>query len=226
MKLIIGLGNPGKPYEKNRHNVGFQVAELLAARHGLRFDVKQGKTKVALGTIQLVSVPLSSVSQAEAPDQAGQIQPAVQTIRVAIAKPQTFMNLSGQGVGDLARFYKVEPSDVLVIFDDLDLPLGVLRLRASGGSGGHNGVRSIIAALGSDEFPRLRIGIDRPPGRMDPAAYVLQDFSRQQEEVMVQVRDQAVAACEHWLAFGITSAMNVFNTRGTVGDEMQPQTQL
>ena len=122
-------------------------------------------------------------------------------------------------MGELARFYKVEPTDVLVIFDDLDLPLGVLRLRASGGSGGHNGMRSIIAALGSDEFPRLRIGIDRPPGRMDPAAYVLQDFSRQQEEVMVQVREQAVAACEHWLAFGITSAMNVFNTRGTVGDE-------
>ena len=226
MKLIVGLGNPGKPYEKNRHNVGFHVAELLAARHGLRFDVKQGKTKVALGTIQLVSVPLASVSQAEAPGQAVQIQSAVQTIRVAIAKPQTFMNESGQGVGGLARFYKVKPTDVLVIFDDLDLPLGVLRLRASGGSGGHNGMRSIIAALGSDEFPRLRIGIDRPPGRMDPAAYVLQDFSRQQEEVMVQVRDQAVAACEHWLAFGITSAMNVFNTRGSVGDDVQPQTQL
>ena len=226
MKLIVGLGNPGKPYEKNRHNVGFHVAELLAARHGLRFDVKQGKTKVALGTIQLVSVPLSPAFQAEAPGQAGQIQSAVQAIRVAIAKPQTFMNLSGQGVGELARFYKVEPSDVLVIFDDLDLPLGVLRLRASGGSGGHNGMRSIIAALGSDEFPRLRIGIDRPPGRMDPAAYVLQDFSRQQEEVMVQVRDQAVAACEHWLAFGITSAMNVFNTRGSVGDDVQPQAPL
>jgi PTH1 family peptidyl-tRNA hydrolase len=202
------------------------VAELLAARHGLRFDVKQGKTKVALGAIQLVSVPLSSAFQAEAPGQAGQIQSAVQAIRVAIAKPQTFMNLSGQGVGELARFYKVEPSDVLVIFDDLDLPLGVLRLRASGGSGGHNGMRSIIAALGSDEFPRLRIGIDRPPGRMDPAAYVLQDFSRQQEEVMVQVRDQSVAACEHWLAFGITSAMNVFNTRGSIGDDVQPQTPL
>jgi PTH1 family peptidyl-tRNA hydrolase len=224
MKLIVGLGNPGKPYEKNRHNVGFHVVELLAARHGLRFDVKQGKAKVALGAIQLVSVPLASVSQAEAPGQAVQIQSAVQTIRVAIAKPQTFMNESGQGVGGLARFYKVEPTDVLVIFDDLDLPLGVLRLRASGGSGGHNGMRSIIAALGSDEFPRLRIGIDRPPGRMDPAAYVLQDFSRQQEEVMVQVRDQAVAACEHWLAFGITSAMNVFNTRGLVGDDVQPQT--
>ena len=226
MKLIVGLGNPGKPYEKNRHNVGFHVAELLAARHGLRFDVKQGKTKVALGAIQLVSVPLSSAFQAEAPGQPGQIQPAVQVIRVAIAKPQTFMNLSGQGVGEVARFYKVEPFDVLVIFDDLDLPLGVLRLRASGGSGGHNGMRSIIAALGSDEFPRLRIGIDRPPGRMDPAAYVLQDFSRQQEEVMVQVRDQAVAACEHWLAFGITSAMNVFNTRGSVADGTQPQAEF
>ena len=226
MKLIVGLGNPGKPYEKNRHNVGFHVVELLAARHGLRFDVKQGKAKVAFGTIQLVSVPLESVSQAEAPGQAVQIQSAVQTIRVAIAKPQTFMNESGQGVGGLARFYKVDPTDVLVIFDDLDLPLGVLRLRASGGSGGHNGMRSIISALGSDEFPRLRIGIDRPPGRMDPAAYVLQDFSRQQEEVMVQVRDQAVAACEHWLAFGITSAMNVFNTRGSVGDDVQPQTPL
>ena len=222
MKLIVGLGNPGKPYEKNRHNVGFHVAELLAARHGLRFDVKQGKTKVALGAIQLVSVPLASAFQAEAPGQLGQIQPAVQVVRVAIAKPQTFMNLSGQGVGEVARFYKVEPFDVLVIFDDLDLPLGVLRLRASGGSGGHNGMRSIIAALGSDEFPRLRIGIDRPPGRMDPAAYVLQDFSRQQEDVMVQVRDQAVTACEHWLAFGITSAMNVFNTRGSVGDDVQP----
>ena len=226
MKLIVGLGNPGKPYEKNRHNVGFHVVELLAARHGLRFDVKQGKTKVALGTIQLVSVPLSPAFQADAPGQAVPIQPAVQAIRVAIAKPQTFMNLSGQGVGELARFYKVDPSDVLVVFDDLDLPLGVLRLRASGGSGGHNGMRSIIAALGSDEFPRLRIGIDRPPGRMDPAAYVLQDFSRQQEEVMVQVRDQAVAACEHWLAFGITSAMNVFNTRGSIGDDVQPQTPL
>ena len=136
MKLIVGLGNPGKSYEKNRHNVGFQVAELLAARHGLRFDVKQGKTKVALGAIQLVSVPLSSAFQAEAPGQPGQIQPAVQVIRVAIAKPQTFMNLSGQGVGEVARFYKVEPFDVLVIFVDLDFPLrlaGAARPAASRG---------------------------------------------------------------------------------------------
>lgn len=226
MKLIVGLGNPGKTYENNRHNVGFQVADLLAARHGLRFDVKHGKTKVALGMIRLVSVPSLSSPQAEVSPQFVPAQPAFQSIRVAIAKPQTFMNLSGQAVSGLVRFYKVEPINVLVIFDDLDLSLGVLRLRASGGSGGHNGMRSIIAALGSDEFPRLRIGIDRPPGRMDPAAYVLQDFSRQQEEVMVQVRDQAVVACEHWLAFGITSAMNVFNTRGSIGDGTQLPVEL
>jgi PTH1 family peptidyl-tRNA hydrolase len=136
------------------------------------------------------------------------------------------MNESGQGAGGLVRFFKIDPVDMLVIFDDLDLPLGVLRLRASGGAGGHNGMRSIIAALGSDGFPRLRIGIDRPPGRMDPAAYVLQDFTQQQEEVMLRVRDQAVVACEHWLAFGITSAMNAFNAKGPTGDGTQPSEDL
>lgn len=220
MKLIVGLGNPGKPYEKNRHNVGFHVADLLAEYHGLRFDAKQGKAKVALGTIHIVTVPALEL-QAQEPIGGATPQAVVQAIRVVIAKPQTFMNESGQAVGGLARFYKVAPADMLVIFDDLDLPLGVIRLRASGGSGGHNGMRSIIAALGTDGFPRLRIGIDRPPGRMDPAAYVLQDFSREQEETMVQVRDQAARACDHWLAYGITSAMNAFNVRGTPGDEPQ-----
>lgn len=217
MKLIIGLGNPGKTYEKNRHNVGFHVVDLLVARHDLKFDVKQGKAKVALGTIRLAGAP---VVQAEA-SQPGEavVAPALQLVRVVVAKPQTFMNESGLAVAGLARFYKVAPADMLVVFDDLDLPLGAVRLRATGGSGGHNGMRSIIAALGTDEFPRLRIGIDRPPGRMDPAAYVLQDFSHDQEEIMVQVRDQAAAACDHWLAYGITAAMNVFNVRGMVGDE-------
>jgi PTH1 family peptidyl-tRNA hydrolase len=221
VKLIIGLGNPGKTYEKNRHNVGFHVADLFAARHGLRFDAKLGKAKVALGTVQLALAP-SPALQAGEQVNAPAAQSMIQVVRIAVAKPQTFMNESGQAVGGLARFYQVDPADMLVIFDDLDLPLGILRLRAAGGSGGHNGMRSIIAALGTDGFPRLRIGIDRPPGRMDPAAYVLQDFSREQQEVMVQVRDQAVAACEHWLVFGITSAMNAFNIRGTAGDEPQP----
>jgi PTH1 family peptidyl-tRNA hydrolase len=221
VKLIVGLGNPGKAYEKNRHNVGFHVVDLLAARHGMRFDVKQGKAKIALGTVQLVASP-AALSQAGEPGSPAPISPAIPSVRVAIAKPQTFMNESGQGVGGLVRFFKIDPADMLVIFDDLDLPLGVLRLRAAGGAGGHNGMRSIIAALGSDGFPRLRVGIDRPPGRMDPAAYVLQDFTRLQEEVMLQVRDQAVAACEHWLAFGITSAMNAFNAKGPTGDGSQP----
>jgi PTH1 family peptidyl-tRNA hydrolase len=114
-------------------------------------------------------------------------------------------------VATLARFYRIEPPAILVIYDDLDLPLGRIRLRPGGGAGGHNGMKSIIQALGVDGFPRLRVGIDRPPGRMDPADYVLQDFSRQQEEVMAQVRPQAVAACETWLVHGIEAAMNAFN---------------
>ncbi len=130
---------------------------------------------------------------------------------MALAKPQTFMNLVGPSVQALLRFYKIDPTDLLVIYDDLDLPLGVLRLRATGGAGGHNGMKSLIGALGSGDFARLRVGIDRPPGRMDPAAYVLQDFSAQQEEVMARTRDQAADACQHWLAHGIVSAMNAYN---------------
>jgi PTH1 family peptidyl-tRNA hydrolase len=111
----------------------------------------------------------------------------------------------------LLHFYKIDPAELLVIYDDLDLPLGALRLRATGGSGGHNGMRSLIGALGSGDFNRLRVGIDRPPGRMDPAAYVLQDFSVQQEEVMAATRVRAIDACHHWLAYGITAAMNAYN---------------
>lgn len=204
IKLIVGLGNPGKQYERNRHNVGFQCVDLLAQRHGLRFDIAKGKAKVALGIIQL---PAAAGDEPAAPA----ALPLPQVQRVLLAKPQTFMNLAGQSVAALVRFYKVAPADLLVIFDDLDLPPGKLRLRAAGGSGGHNGMKSIIQELGTDQFPRLRIGIGRPPGQMDPADYVLQDFSPAEEEVMAQVREQAVAACEHWLAYGIVAAMNAFN---------------
>ncbi|MCS6842910.1 MAG: aminoacyl-tRNA hydrolase [Caldilineales bacterium] len=212
MKLIVGLGNPGKQYERNRHNVGFQCVDLLAQRHGLRFDIAKGKAKVALGAVQLPTpqplAPAPSALGAE-PSSAAPALPQVQ--RVLLAKPQTFMNLAGQSVAALVRFYKVAPADLLVIFDDLDLPLGKLRLRAAGGSGGHNGMKSIIQALGTDQFPRLRIGIGRPPGQMDPADYVLQDFSPAEEEVMAPVRERAAEACEHWLAYGIEAAMNAFN---------------
>lgn len=211
MKLIAGLGNPGKQYEQNRHNVGFQIVDLLAARHGLRFDAKQGKAKVALGVISvqvgIEQVPLSSEPAAPT---AG--RPLFRPQRVALAKPQTFMNLVGPSVQALLNFYKIAPANLLVIYDDLDLPLGVLRLRASGGSGGHNGMKSLIGALGGGDFARLRVGIDRPPGRMDPADYVLQDFSAQQDEIMARTRDLAADACQHWLAHGITATMNAYNT--------------
>lgn len=219
MKLIVGLGNPGKHYERNRHNIGFHCVDLLAERHGLRFDAKQGKAKVALGVISLPANPAPVATSASGVEQADAATvPAVQPQRVALVKPQTFMNVSGQSVAALVRFHKVALSDVLVIFDDLDLPLGVVRLRASGGSGGHNGMKSIIVQLGSNEFARLRVGIGRPPGRMDPAAYVLQDFSTQQLEIMSQAKDLAVVASEHWLAFGIASAMNAYNSRGVPGE--------
>jgi peptidyl-tRNA hydrolase, PTH1 family len=210
MKLIAGLGNPGKPYQLNRHNVGFQIVDLLAERHGLRFDVKQGKANAALGVIS-VQVGAAQVPLSPEADALIASRPVLQPLRVVLAKPQTFMNLVGPSVQALLRFYKIDPADLLVIYDDLDLPLGTLRLRATGGAGGHNGMKSIIGALGSGDFNRLRVGIDRPPGHMDPAAYVLQDFSAEQEDVMARAREQAADACQHWLAYGVTAAMNAYN---------------
>ena len=199
MKMIVGLGNPGPKYKNNRHNIGYQIVDLLADRHGLAFDVKRGKAVAAVGVITL-----------PADDPA---LPPVQ-FRVALVKPQAFMNLSGPPTLSLMQFYKVDKADLLVVYDELDLPGGVIRLRPSGGAGGHNGMRSLISSLGGNDFARLRVGIDRPPGRMDPAAYVLQDFSATQEELMAQVRPQATDACEHWMSHEIEATMNIFNARG------------
>lgn len=184
-KLIVGLGNPGREYARNRHNVGYQIVSLLAKAHGLRFDKRRGKARLALGSIG---------------EQA-----------VILARPRTFMNESGKAVARLVTFYQIEPADLLVILDDLDLPIGRIRLRPAGGSGGHKGLASIIERLGRSDFPRLRVGIGRPPGKMDPADYVLEDFSEEQEEVMVEVRERAAAAVECWLKEGIEAAMNRFN---------------
>jgi PTH1 family peptidyl-tRNA hydrolase len=183
--LIVGLGNPGREYKANRHNVGFQVVDHLAARHGLTFSRQQHNAIIATGEIRGQSVIL--------------------------AKPQSYMNESGGPVGALHRFYKIELDHLLIIFDDLDLPVGMLRLRRSGGSGGHKGMKSIIARLGSEEFPRLRVGIGRPPGRMDPAAYVLQDFDHSQLPVMQSVYERAADAVEAWLVDGIEVAMGRYN---------------
>ena len=186
--LIVGLGNPGREYASNRHNVGFQIADRYAAGHGLTFSKIQGKAIIASGRVDAV--------------------------RVILAKPQTFMNDSGRAVGALSNFYKVPQHRMLVIFDDLDLPYGAVRLRSEGGAGGHNGMRSIIQHLGSNQFPRLRIGIGRPPGRMDPAAFVLQDFGREEQAELDSISDRAVKAIDAFISGGITTAMNQFNSAG------------
>jgi len=197
--LIVGLGNPGARYAGNRHNVGFLCVERLAAAHGLAFDRQQGRARVVLGTIM--------------------------DRRVVLAQPQTYMNNSGSAVVPLARFYQVPLERLLVVYDDLDLPLGALRLRPEGGSGGHKGMRSIIEQLGGQQaFPRLRIGIGRPPGRMDPAAYVLQDFSDEEKLLLEDALERSVGAIETWLSEGVEAAMNRYNQRPTeLVETQQPQ---
>jgi PTH1 family peptidyl-tRNA hydrolase len=183
--LIVGLGNPGREYDGNRHNVGYDCVALLADKYGLSFDKKQHKAELAMGQV------------------AGR--------RAILAKPQTYVNSSGEAVGAIARFYKVASQDVLVIYDDLDLPQGTIRLRPGGSSGGHNGVKSIIEQLGTQGFPRVRVGIGRPPGRMEPKDYVLQDWSAAEREAMSEVYDRVVAAVETFIHEGIREAMNRYN---------------
>jgi len=183
--LIVGLGNPGREYAGNRHNVGFMTADRWAAAHAIAFNKIQHHAIIAMG-------------------RNGQR-------RIIVAKPQTYMNESGRAVGALLRFYKIPVEQLLVIFDDLDLPFGAIRLRADGGAGGHNGMRSIIQQLGGNQFARLRIGISRPPGRMDPAAFVLQDFSREEAAEIGALLERAGQAIDAFLTAGITAAMNQFN---------------
>jgi PTH1 family peptidyl-tRNA hydrolase len=183
--LIVGLGNPGRQYKDNRHNIGFMVVDRLAARLGLTFSRLEMKALVTKGEHQ------------------GK--------RILLAKPQTFMNLSGRAVASLARFYKVPLENLLVIYDDVDLPLGSLRLRPSGGSAGQKGMGSIVESLGSQEFPRLRVGIDRPPGRMEAADYVLQDFPPPDRTFLPEILDRAADAALTFVDQGLVAAMNRFN---------------
>ena len=184
-KMIVGLGNPGSRYAKNRHNIGFQIVDALAEKHGLDFGKRQFKAQIAAGRVGCE--------------------------RVLLVKPQTYMNLSGEAVQPLAGYYKIAPEDMMVVYDDMDLPAGVIRLRPFGGAGGHNGMKSIIQRLGSNRFPRLRVGIGRPDGRMDAAAYVLQNFGDDEAERIARARELAVRALETWLESGLDAAMNAFN---------------
>jgi peptidyl-tRNA hydrolase, PTH1 family len=189
MKTIVGLGNPGPQYARNRHNIGFQIVELFARRHQIELGKMQHKARLGDGWVQ----------------QGGQRE------KVLLIKPLTFMNNSGEAVAPLVRYYDIDPADMLVIMDDLDLASGTLRLRPNGSSGGQNGLKSIIRLTGTQEFPRLRVGIGRPPGRMDPANYVLQNFSTDEEDVFGHLRERIADAIECWIFEGVEAAMNKYN---------------
>lgn len=187
--MIVGLGNPGPRYARNRHNIGFQCIDLLAKRHGIAVTRSQHNSLTGDGWIE----------------QGGR------RAKVLLVKPLTFMNKSGQAVGALVNYYNVPPEKLIVVHDDLDLEPAKLRLRAGGSSGGQNGIKSIIGTLGLDSFHRMRVGIGRPDGYMDAAAYVLQDFSEGEEEVFGPLRARICDALETWVFDGIDVAMNRFN---------------
>ncbi len=214
--MIVGLGNPGPRYAHNRHNIGFQVIDILARRHHIPLNRIQHKALVGTGLIRRHGTGLQPkeagwpARSAEAPG-SETWGPLPEERRALLVKPLTYMNHSGQAVSALARYYQVPPADILVIHDDLDLPPGRIRIRPKGGSGGQRGVQSIIQHLGTQEFPRIRVGIGRPPPGMDPADYVLQDFTDEEEALFGPVREQVADAVECWLFQGIDQAMNRFN---------------
>ncbi|MBF6091315.1 aminoacyl-tRNA hydrolase [Nocardia cyriacigeorgica] len=181
--LVVGLGNPGPEYERTRHNVGFLVADVLAERVGGRFSVHK-KSGADLLTARLDGR------------------------QVLIAKPRSFMNLSGRPVAALARFFSVLATEVIVVHDELDLPFGAIRLKRGGGEGGHNGLRSVSQALTTKDYLRTRIGIGRPPGRQDPADYVLKPFSAPERKEVPVLVEQAADAVELLLRVGLETAQN------------------
>ena len=193
MRLIVGLGNPGRIYAHNRHNIGFMCLNHFARMQGIRFDKKQGKARIGTGEV------------------AGG--------KVVLARPQTYMNRSGEPVGYLIKRFGVNFNDLLVIHDDLDLPLGKIRIRQGGGSGGHKGIESITSSLGSQDFLRLRVGVGRPTATggsseisdADIIAYVLSDFSVQERRIITAVIPRVSEAIYCLLTEGLTAAMNKYN---------------
>jgi len=183
--MIVGLGNPGPAYRHTRHNFGFLAIDELS--DALNIQVRRLKFKAMLGE--------------------GRFGDS----KVVLVKPMTFMNESGRAVAPLMHFYKLPLSNLLVIHDDLDLPLGTLRLRPSGGTSGQRGMASIITQLGTQEFPRMRLGIGRPPGQMDPVDYVLKDFLPSEQDLLKIVLQTAVEACQTFITEGLTKTMNKYN---------------
>jgi peptidyl-tRNA hydrolase, PTH1 family len=185
--IIVGLGNPGLKYRSNRHNVGFMLLDKLADHFGVQFSRMEMKALVAKASIN--------------------------NQRLILAKPHTYMNLSGQAVGSLVRYYQTPLTRLLVAYDDVDLPFGTLRLRPGGGSAGQKGMASIIERLGQQDFPRIRIGIGRPPGRMEAADYVLQDFTADEKQFIQITLKNAIEAVLLFITEDLNSAMNRFNTQ-------------
>lgn len=184
--LVVGLGNPGERYRNTRHNIGFACLDYLASEYGMRFSTKRGKAVLAEGRIG---------------DE-----------RLVLAQPQTYMNLSGQAVSALRNWYKIDPAErLLVIYDDLDLPFGRLRLRQQGSPGTHNGMKSIVGQLGSQQFPRIRVGIDRPPPQWDVKDYVLGKFTATEHADLPDLYERVAAAVTRTVREDFVAAMNSFN---------------
>lgn len=181
--LVVGLGNPGPEYERTRHNVGFLVADVLAGRVGGRFTVHK-KSGADL------------------------LEARLDGRKVLLAKPRTYMNVAGRPVAALARFFSVPADDVIVVHDELDLPFGAIRLKRGGGEGGHNGLRSVSSALTTKDYLRVRFGIGRPPGRQDPADFVLKPFSSVERKEVPVLVEQAADAVELLLRVGLEPAQN------------------
>lgn len=183
--LIVGLGNPGREYRNNRHNIGFMVLDQLA-----------GKLDTSFSKMKMNSL-MTAVRY--------------KGYRIILLKPQTYMNLSGKAVSSFVRFYKLPLENLLVVYDDVDLPFQTLRMRPDGGDAGQKGVRSIIQELGTKDFPRLRVGINRPPGRMSVSSYVLLNFSDQETEILPFLLDQAADAILSYVDLGLNQAMTTYN---------------
>jgi PTH1 family peptidyl-tRNA hydrolase len=183
--LIVGLGNPGRQHQDNRHNVGFMVLDALAEKLDTSF--RKAKMNALMTAVRY------------------------EDERLILIKPQTFMNLSGQAVRSFIRFYKLPLENVLVVYDDVDLPFEMLRIKPDGGDAGQRGLRSIIDVLGTKSFPRLRVGIGRPPGRMEVSDYVLQSFSSSEKQVLAFVLDQASQAILYFIEHGLDQAMTLYN---------------
>ena len=187
MYLIAGLGNPSRTYEGTRHNIGFTMIDAIGNKFGIDVTTKKHKELVGRGIID--------------------------GMRVILAKPQTYMNLSGESIREIADFYKIEPENIIIIYDDISLDVGQLRIRKKGSAGGHNGIKNIIAHLGTQEFPRIKVGIGNKPEGWDLADYVLSKYSKAEQEALEEASEGVVGAVKLMLMDDIEAAMNKYNAK-------------